>query len=112
MKHLIVLLVLGFAINVSVMGQKKYAPNIVKNASTYVERVESNITLSKAEKEILLKFKCEHTNGYSIANKTLKGKPGYDEKRKELNKNFANSLEKAFGKKRSLEIRKASRVKK
>lgn len=80
-------------------------------SNSYIETVESNIELTKAEKEKLFELKSAHTKEYKSVSKQYKGTSELAAKRKEVGANFYKSLDSAFGSKRATEIRKASRSK-
>ncbi|MBF8148759.1 hypothetical protein ITJ86_02550 [Winogradskyella sp. F6397] len=110
MKKTIVLLVLSIAMCSTVFAQKNLEKRIDKRVDTYVERVESNMTLSDKEKKTLVSLREAHAIAfYEIKEKYEKGSAENKEKRKENNREFARSLNEAFGKARAKEIKNASR---
>ncbi|MBU2939824.1 hypothetical protein KO494_09760 [Lacinutrix sp. C3R15] len=105
MKKAILLFVFSLAVFSSSFAQKAE-----KKVNAYIEAVESKTTLTSAEKETLITLKTAHINAISEINANYeKGSEELKARRKESNKEFSKSLNKAFGKDRAKEIKAASR---
>jgi len=111
MKKTILFLFLA-AMSSSLFSQTNYDKRVENNVNAYIERVENNITLSKEEKEKIFDLKKVHTINFWKVTEELKDKPTLDEERKKVGKAFSSAMIEEFGRKRGLEILKASRVKK
>ena len=113
MKKAILFLVFTVAISGSLFAQKNQDEKIQKRVDTYIETVESKITLSNEEKEKIIELKTAHTEASLKIIAKYKGKTELAEEkkqaRKELNKGFNKSLVEAFGKERAKEIRTAAK---
>ena len=109
MKKVLVFLVFSVVLSSSLFAQKNGDKKIQKRVNSYVEAVESKITLSKEEKEKLIVLKTEQTKSSSEITAQYKGTPELKAKRKESNKEYSKALSKAFGKDRAKEIISASK---
>ena len=110
MKKTIVLLVFSIAMCSSLFAQKNSDKKIDKRVNSYLETVESKITLSDEEKNTLITLRKAHAIAfYEIKEKYEQGSAENKEKRRENNREFSKSLNKAFGKARAKEIINASR---
>ena len=112
MKKVLVFLVFSVVLSSSLFAQKNGDKKIQKRVDSYVEAVESKITLSKEEKEKLIVLKTEQTKSSFQIIAEHKGTPELKVKRKESNKKYSLALKEAFGKERAKEIVKASKRKK
>lgn len=116
MKKSILLLVFTVTISSSLFAQKNQDKKIQKNVDTYMEIVESKITLFSEEKEKITELKTEHTKAYIEITNKYKGKTDLTEEKKqaikEINKKYSQSLIEAFGKERAKEIKEASKKEK
>lgn len=113
MKKLITFLVFSVAISSSLFAQKNQDKKVAKRVATYIETIESKISLSSEEKTQITTFKKAHTEALFKINEEHKDNAALKkEKRKEINKKFSTALKEAFGKDRSKEIIKASKKKK
>lgn len=109
MKKVILFLVFSIAMSSSIFAQKKMDKKIQQRTDSYIEAVESKITLSSEEKAKIIVLKKEHLKTVFQISADYKGKPELKEKRKESNKMFNKSITKAFGKERAKEIINASK---
>ena len=110
MKKSILLLVFSIVMSSSLFAQKNMDAKVDKKVNTYIERVESKITLTSEEKETLTTLIITHTKASFETNKNFeKGSEELKAKRKENNQKYGKSLNKAFGKERAKEIRIAGK---
>ena len=98
----------SIAFSSSLLAQK----NVDKKLNTYLEIIEGKITLTSTEKTKILELKKDHLISLTQVIKNYKGKPGFGEKRKKINRKFNAALVEAFGKERVKEINTASKKKK
>ncbi|MGY8939132.1 MAG: hypothetical protein ACKVK4_04055 [Flavobacteriales bacterium] len=112
MKKQILVVVVCLLIGLSALAQNNMDKRVENNVKAYIERIEGNITLTIEEKTKLFDLKKEHTIGFWKINEEFKDKPELQEERVKLNKEFSEKIVKEFGRKRGVEILKASRVKK
>ena len=89
MKKQILVVVVCLLIGLSALAQNNMDKRVENNVKAYIERIEGNITLTIEEKTKLFDLKKEHTIGF-----------------------WKIKIVKEFGRKRGVEILKASRVKK
>lgn len=112
MKKQILIIVAFFTMAVSVSAQSNYEKRVDDNVNAYLERIEDNIKLTPDEKNKIYKLKKTHTEEYWKATEEFKEKPELAEEKEKVSKIFSQGIITTFGRKRGLEILKASRVKK
>ena len=110
MKKSILLLVFTIVMSSSLFAQKNMDSKIDTKVTTYIERVESKITLTDQEKETLIALITKHAKASLELNKVYeKGSEELKAERKENNKRYSRSLRDTFGAERAKEIKIASR---
>jgi hypothetical protein len=112
MKKQIVLFFLGVFAFTTIGAQDHYEKRVAKNVTSYIERIENNIKLSKEEKDKIYELKKTHTISFWEVAKKFKEQPELKDEKTKVSKALSQSIVKEFGRKRGVEILKASRVKK
>jgi hypothetical protein len=110
MKKTILLFVFSIAMCSSLFAQENSNKKIAERVNSYIETIESKITLTDEEKKTIVTLKEAHAVAFmEIKEKYEKGSEEQKEKRKENNKEFSKSLNKALGKDRAKEIISAAK---
>jgi hypothetical protein len=107
-----IILVAIFSMALSISAQDNYEKRVENNVNSYIERIEKTIELTKEEKTKLYNIKKVHTVDFWKVTADFKDKPELAEEKQKISKTYSKSIIETFGRKRGLEILKASRVKK